>query len=110
MCQSQPDQAPVTPPQQWACPHWCVAEHGVIAGEEDWVHVSKLVVVADEVMAVLCMSVNPSTGEEDGPYVIVGSREYSLAEAAQLGGSLIELAELGAATPPGAAGRRSRGP
>ena len=78
--------------------------HGISEGEEDWVHVSEPLVVADEVAARLCMSVDPETDTEDGPYVVVGSREYSLAEAQRLGESLIRLASLGAsATPPEAA-------
>ncbi|MET0887193.1 MAG: hypothetical protein ABWX92_12150 [Mycetocola sp.] len=85
------------------CPAWCNVRHGASEGEEDWVHISEPLVVADEVAARLCMSVDPYTDVEDGPYVIVGSREYSLNEAERLGVSLIELASLGATpTRPGA--------
>ena len=86
-----------------SCPPWCNSRHGVSEGEEDWVHVSEPLVVADEVAARLCMSVDPDTEAQDGPYVVVGSREYSLTEAERLGASLIELASLGeGSTPPGA--------
>lgn len=84
------------------CPAWCRTRHGAAAGEDDWLHVSEPLVLADDVIARLCMSVDPRTDEADGPYVIVGTREYSLAEAAELGASLIQLAEVGA-TPRSAA-------
>lgn len=83
------------------CPPWCNVRHGVTEGEDDWVHVSEPLVVADEVAARLCMSVDPETDTADGPYVVVGSREYSLTEAERLGVSLIRLAGLGVSpTPP----------
>lgn len=84
------------------CPAWCRTRHGSAAGEDDWLHVSEPLVLADDVIARLCMSVDPRTDEADGPYVIVGTREYSLAEAAELGASLIQLAAVGA-TPRSAA-------
>lgn len=84
------------PAGQRTCPTWCRTRHGAAAGEDDWLHVSEPLVLADDVIARLCMSVDPRTDEADGPYVIVGTREYSLAEAAELGASLIQLAEVGA--------------
>ena len=84
------------------CPAWCRTRHGASDGEEDWLHVSEPLIMADGIVACLCMSVGPQTDEADGPYVIVGSREYSLAEAAELGASLIQLAAVGA-TPRSAA-------
>ncbi|HYI32662.1 MAG TPA: hypothetical protein VEX88_04285 [Glaciibacter sp.] len=91
-------------PGRRTCPPWCNVRHGISDGEEDWVHVSEPLVVADEVDARLCMSVDPETEAKDGPYVVVGSREYSLTDAERLGASLIELASRGASpTPPGAA-------
>jgi hypothetical protein len=87
-------------PRHRTCPPWCNVRHGVSEGEEDWVHISEPLVVADEVAARLCMSVDPDTEAEDGPYVVVGSREYSLTEAERLGASLIELASLGGSTTP----------
>ena len=91
------------------CPAWCTTQHGVARGEDDWLHVSEALLVADDVFARLCMSVNPETDAEDGPYVVVGSREYSLTEASRLGGALMRLAAVGAAsTRPGAVERRFR--
>lgn len=74
------------------CPCWCVAEHGINVGEEDWLHEGEPLTVRTGVLARLCMSVDPRTGAVDGPYVLVGSIEYTLPEAATLGGSLIGMA------------------
>jgi len=104
MTESQPAEDAATRPGRATCPPWCNVRHGVSEGEEDWVHISEPLVVADEVAARLCMSVDPDTEAEDGPYVVVGSREYSLPEAERLGASIIELASLGGSpTPPEAA-------
>jgi hypothetical protein len=91
----QVDEAALTTVRR-ACPDWCNVRHGISEGEEDWVHVSEPLAVADDVEARLCMSVDPNTEAEDGPYVVVGSREYSLTEAEHLGASLMELAGRGA--------------
>ncbi len=73
-------------------------------GEEDWVHTGEPLPIADGVLARTCMSVDPDTGTMDGPYVIVGWRQYSLDEAEALGASLIALARSGrAVTPPSGA-------
>ena len=82
------------------CPPWCRVRHGVSEGEDDWLHASEPIVVADDVTARLCMSVDPRTDEADGPYVIVGSREYSPADAARLAASLMELATTAARPTP----------
>lgn len=74
------------------CPGWCVARHGAQFGEEDRVHIGEPLTVAEGVTAQLCMSVDPDSGEEDGPYVLIGSSEYTPAATAALGQSLIELA------------------
>jgi hypothetical protein len=82
-------------PARWtqnACPHWCVMQHEVHLGEEDWIHTSAPVPVADGLAARLCMSVDPGTGVKDGPYVLIGTSEYTLTEARILGDSLIRLA------------------
>jgi hypothetical protein len=39
------------------------------------------------------MSINPDTGEFDGPFVALGGTEYTLPEAAALGHALIAIAE-----------------
>jgi hypothetical protein len=75
------------------CPPWCATEHGVHLGEEDWVHTSVALAVADGVVARLCLSVDPASGSQDGPYVLIGATEYTLAEARALGDSLMALAD-----------------
>ncbi|MFE7629721.1 DUF6907 domain-containing protein [Kocuria sp. NPDC057446] len=75
------------------CPGGCVARHGMPVGEEDWVHVGEpLTVAAGGVTAQLCLSVDPDSGEQDGPYVLIGTSEHTPAEAAELGRALMELA------------------
>ncbi|HET6825092.1 MAG TPA: hypothetical protein VFH64_04135 [Amnibacterium sp.] len=86
------------------CPSWCTSDHGMQAGEEDWIHLGAPLHIADGVTARLCMSCDPVTGEQDGPLVLIGDREYSADEADALGISLTELAEAGRTTRCGAAG------
>lgn len=52
--------------------------------------------MAEGTIARLCMSIDPESSVADGPYVLVGSTEYSLPEAEVLGASLITLAGVGA--------------
>lgn len=87
------DPMPAPPATQSACPHWCVTRHGLRTGEEDWVHTSAPVSVADGLVALLCMSVDPAGRTVDGPYVLIGTTEYTVAEAKALGDSLIALAD-----------------
>jgi hypothetical protein len=75
-----------------SCPEWCVVAHDRGTGEDDAVHVGAPLAISDEVLARACMSVDPSSGVCDGPYVIVGWTELSLDEAETLGASLIALA------------------
>jgi hypothetical protein len=82
------------------CPDWCVARHGVQLGEEDWVHAGEPLTVTEGVTAQLCMSVDPDSGEEDGPHILIGSSEYTPAATAALGRSLIALADRAGARPP----------
>ena len=82
--------------QRETCPQWCVTGHGAHLGEEDWIHLSEPLAVADGTLARLCMSVDPLTGAADGPYVVIGSTEYTLSEAEALGDSLIAMAGGGA--------------
>ena len=74
------------------CPGWCVTQHDVLAGEDDWLHTGEPLILSDCVSARLCMSIHPATGEEDGPYVLLGTSELTLDEAARLGASLLGLA------------------
>ncbi|WP_062736125.1 DUF6907 domain-containing protein [Kocuria turfanensis] len=82
------------------CPGWCVARHGEQLGEEDWVHVGEPLTVAEGVTAQLCLSVDPDSGAEDGPYVLIGSSEYTPAATVALGRSLIALAIRAGSRPP----------
>lgn len=77
------------------CPAWCVTAHGTYVGEEDWLHISEPLVLADGTLAKLCMSIDPSTGIQDGPFVLIGSTEYSLEEAEDIGAALMAMADLG---------------
>jgi hypothetical protein len=59
------------------------------------------------------MSIDPDTGEADGPYVMIGSTEYTVAEAVRLARSLVALVTLDgeandAAQPPQLTSRRPR--
>jgi hypothetical protein len=81
-----------------ACPAWCATGHGVQLGEEDWVHLGEPVPLTDGVSAQLCMTIDPSAAIEDGPYVVIGTSEYSLLEAQALGASLMALATTGASS------------
>ena len=76
-----------------SCPCWCVTHHAAHAGEEDWLHTGEPILVADGMSARLCMSIDPDTGEQDGPYVLIGTTELTLAETAGLAASLLDLAD-----------------
>lgn len=77
-----------------SCPRWCVTQHGVQLGEEDWIHSSAPVPIAEGLVARLSKSVDPETRAEDGPFVLVGTSEYTVAEARELGRSLIALTQI----------------
>ena len=85
-------EAPAAAPR--GCPPWCVSQHAVHEGEEDWLHTGEPLVLADGMSARLCMSIQPTTGEEDGPYVLIGTSELTLDETARLGASLLDLANV----------------
>ncbi|WP_411720417.1 DUF6907 domain-containing protein [Mycetocola sp.] len=86
------------------CPCWCITKHDTARGEDDWVHEGVPLDVEDGILARLCMSVDPGTGAVDGPYVVVGARELTVAEAEALGVSFIGLAVAGSAFSRPAAG------
>jgi hypothetical protein len=94
----------VAPPEpltsRGLCPDWCSTRHGASLGEEDWIHVGEPLAIADGTLAQLCMSIDPDTGVEDGPYVLIGSAEYTLSEAQALGSALLTLAVAGAGSGP----------
>lgn len=78
------------------CPGWCITTHGSLPGEEDWVHEGAEVAIVDGLTARLCMSVDPLTGAQDGPHVLIGSEELTLSAASELGSRLHALATAGA--------------
>ena len=82
------------------CPRWCVTHHGVHFGEEDWIHTSEPVPVAEGLLARLCMSIDSDTGIQDGPYILVGNSELTADETKELGESLIRLASAQDNEPP----------
>ncbi len=76
------------------CPGWCSTDHGVHLGEEDWIHTSQPVRLADDRVAWRCMSIDPKTGIKDGPYVLIGDTELTMHQAKATGESLIRLASI----------------
>ncbi len=82
------------------CPPWCATGHGVHSGEEDWVHLGEPVPLTAGVSAQLCMTIDPLATIEDGPYVVVGSSEYTLPEAEALGAKLMAMAATGKSSGP----------
>ena len=74
------------------CPSWCVTGHRAELGEEDWLHCSEPVPFVDGLRAHLAMSIDPGTGEVDGPYVLIGTSEYSMSQAVDLAEGLLRLA------------------
>ncbi len=76
------------------CPSWCVTGHRAELGEEDWLHCSEPVPFVDGVPARLAMSIDPGTGEVDGPYVVIGTSEYSVTEAIDLAEVLLRLVSV----------------
>ena len=60
------------------CPRWCTNEHGRYAGEDDFLHTGANVVLTGNVTAQLCATVDPDTGETDGPYVLIDGYDHEL--------------------------------
>lgn len=79
-----------------SCPSWCANGHGVHRGEEDWLHLSEPLPIAEGVSARLCLSIDPLTRAQDGPYIVIGAQEYTLPQAQALGASLLAMANQGA--------------
>jgi hypothetical protein len=72
-----------------------VTRHSPDLGEENWLHLGEAVVLDDGIVARLCISIDPDSGIQDGPYVLIGTTEYTLREAEALGASLVALAGAG---------------
>ena len=90
-----PDRGTLLSVSAVGCPPWCVTGHGVHLDEEDWLHCSEPVPLTDGVAAQLCLSIDPSTRVEDGPWVVVGSTEYTLDAARALALQLLTLVSTG---------------
>jgi hypothetical protein len=73
-----------------------VQRHGIRQGEDDSIHVSRELLVRGTSLR-LCTTVDPTTTEVEGPYVLVGSEEYSLHEADALIDALTQLVDEGMA-------------
>jgi hypothetical protein len=78
------------------CPDWCARRHGEHVGEDDSVHVSGQLMVRRSLLR-LCMTVDPATGAQEGPFVLVGSDEYTLHEAEVLIAALTQLVDQASA-------------
>ena len=79
-----------------SCPAWCARSHGEVGGEDDTVHVSELAVAGNRLLR-LCATIDPVTGEQDGPYILVGHQELTLDEAEDLLAALTTLVSQGRA-------------
>lgn len=77
------------------CPGWCIVRHGMVEGEDDHVHVSAALLVRRTVLR-LAATIDPRTGDVEGPHLLAGSEEYSLYEAEALIDALTQLVEAGA--------------
>jgi len=95
--QELPDHHGLTTPVT-ECPPWCVTAHGAHTGEEDWLHLGEpLAITGEGTTARLCLSIDPGTGTVDGPYILIGSSQYTPTATIALSQALIALAT--AATP-----------
>jgi hypothetical protein len=77
-----------------SCPPWCARTHGEVRGEDDTVHVSEHAVAGNRLLR-LCTTIDPVTGEQDGPYILVGHQELTLDEAEDLLAALTALVSQG---------------
>lgn len=77
-----------------SCPAWCALRHGQNAGEDGTLHVSGALLVRRTVLR-LCMTHDPATGIQDGPWVLLGTQEYALHEAEALIDALTQLVDEG---------------
>ena len=78
------------------CPAWCASRHDR-SGEQD-LHVGGALLVQRAVLR-LCTSIDPDTGTQDGPFVLVGDAEYTLHEAEALATALTQLVDQGRVPP-----------
>jgi hypothetical protein len=85
-------------PQQYGgrpptCPPWCELGHGTHLGEDDTVHIGGQLCVRNALLR-LCSTADPDTGEVDGPYVLMGSQEFTIDEVEELVWALTSLVSL----------------
>lgn len=81
-------------PRPATCPGWCRLRHGVRTGEDDHLHVGSALLVRQSVLR-LVVTIDPETGAEQGPHVLMGSQELNLFEAEALIGALTQLVDEG---------------
>ena len=103
-------QGKARPARPATCPDWCARRHGERLGEDDQVHASGQLMVRRTLLR-LCTTIDPETGAQDGPYVLVGSDEYTLHEADVLIAALTQLVDAGRdeVTPPAVPRMRTPG-
>jgi hypothetical protein len=74
------------------CPDWCSIGHP--AGREAEVHLGGALLVRRTVLR-LCTTIDTTAGTEDGPFVLLGSSEFTLHEAEALIAALTQLVDQG---------------
>ena len=74
------------------CPDWCSIGHR--AGRETEVHLGGALLVRRTVLR-LCTTIDTAAGTEDGPFVLLGSSEFTLHEAEALIAALTQLVDQG---------------
>lgn len=83
-------------PQQYdgrppTCPPWCELGHGIHTGEDDTVHIGGKLCVRNTLMRLVA-TIDPETGAQDGPYVLMGTQELTITEVHDLIAALTTLA------------------
>lgn len=81
-----------------SCPDWCVVRHAASAGgSHDPVHIGGALIIQRTVVR-LCTTIDPDTGTQHGPRVLLGAAELSLHEAEALIAALTQLVDQGRAS------------
>ena len=78
--------------EQPTCPAWCVVRHGAGTLEDDAVHIGGALMVRRTVLR-LCTAIDPETGSQDGPFVLLGAEELTVHEAEALAAALTQLVD-----------------
>ncbi|GAA2143292.1 hypothetical protein GCM10009844_15610 [Nocardioides koreensis] len=74
------------------CPAWCSIGHRAVREAE--VHLGGALLVRRTVLR-LCTTIDTAAGTEDGPFVLLGSSEFTLHEAEALIAALSQLVDQG---------------